>query len=315
MEMVKEEFNLVELLEGSYGDYREAEPEPDNWFDLLDDRVFEVTSDMEDALRDMDRRKELDERRLSRIADCGNWAYWFDPHAGSMKTYKFRCDLFRECPKCLEQRAKAEFKQWRKVMYEPVAHFTMDSGETDSWLRKAGAKKSDYVRYPQKDGTDVLLVQRDLIPDASLVGPEWYHQQDWTKIMDTPEGRNRSGTLHAGPPPSGKEEYTVITTMQFLTTADWVVTAEAMRQVIEDTGHYRPTEPQHVVSCLTDRTNKTVAKLLAAGYEITIYKKKFKLIHSKISWDNIDIHTENLTKVPLHVLHKRRQKRLVAGLI
>lgn len=254
------------------------------------------------------------QKRAKRLQDCGKFAYWFDPHTGRRTGYPMRCDLFRECPNCLQHRAYVEYERIKKaLLYKDLKMITIENQrEGTNFIR--GVHKTKYIRYPQMDGTEIIFFEREAFDeDTGIEIPTgWIAQQDWTEIVLTPEGRNKSGTGHIISADDDEEPFTIINAKQFVTDAPGDITEKLCEETVEETEDMRPTTPQEVLLCMNRRLRTTVKKLKDRGYDCRIYQKKLKVIHSRIDWsgemldfsvktdfsDSIDLtlNTKNLTR-------------------
>lgn len=224
------------------------------------------------------------EKRKLRIADCGKWSNWYNPHSGKQTGFVFRCGLFRHCESCLEKRADEEYSFMKQAALDKrmVVVFT-DAKTATNLLRKAD-DKSQYVRYPQEDGFDMLVLDETLGIEGRPIDLSWVMAQNWTTLTATPEGRNKSGTLHLPPSDDDPEDFTIINTQQFITSADRGTTLNAMTAAELETADLDPQTPDEVVQALRRRVKATTSKLRQAGYTVNVYSKKLKLVHALVDW-------------------------------
>ena len=248
-------------------------------------------------LNKIDREKEKEEKRKKRIDDCGSWSYWFDPHTGKRQSYVFRCQMFRECEVCLRERAEQEQERLQDKMIDdkPMRWSIVQDGEIKKVLRNTGAKKEDYVCYPLKDGTHLLITSGLDISCSETVTFSWITKQDWTNISDTPIGRNKSGTLTVPPVPEDEEESSIVEIEMFITNASSTLVNTIMDEIVEETFDMNPETVEDVERCLTIRTSKVTKQLKDLGHSVTIYYRNFKVIHSDISWSFNSVNTKNFT--------------------
>jgi hypothetical protein len=241
-------------------------------------------------------------RRQQRMSDCGHWANWFNPHTGGKDGYIFRCGYWRECASCLRRRAERESK-WvvqslmqkkNMVMVEqPVEDF-------DNFLRRNDLTKNDYVRFPQEN-SEVLLISADILLNDDIevkqIGLNWVKEQDWQSIVNTPEGRNKSGRLHIIHEEPTGEEFSMVDTLQFVTNASRIVQEDTMQETIDETLQLNPETPAEVENALNERAKLAVSKLRSQGYAVRFYRKRVKLIHGQLNWkvgaESNALHTEN----------------------
>ncbi len=257
--------------------------DPDNQFgdeDEIDERIAALEKDEEEQKRA--------EKRNRRLGDCGKFANWYNPHTGKPAGFVFKCGLFRQCEICLNRRAENE-RDWlgkASIDKELVAQY-IDHAEVTRILRKAELGKEEYLRYPQEDGRDLLILDKPLDDVAGeAVDYAWVMQQDWSTIAHTPEGRNRSGTLHVPVSDEEPDEFTIINTQQFVTSADYDETARAMRAAVEITSTLNPQTPDEVADALYRRISVATGQLRTAGHVVNVYSKKLKLVHALIDWQS-----------------------------
>lgn len=257
----------------------------------LDWQLFKEAAEHEASPQELEEYEKLQiqmrkrEKHFKRLKDCGNFAYWFDPHSGKRSGFVLHCDLFRECPSCLQRRATREY-QWMKyaVITKHINFVRMDDRQKVNNMVR-GLDKTQYVRYPLVDGTEIIFLDANERPDTGEKAESlWLSKQDWAEIVTTPEGRNKSGTLHIPSSPEEEEAFTIITAKQFVTEAPINLVEETADQVVADTDYMRPENPQEVRTYLNRRLNMTVKKLREQGHECRVYHKKLKVIHSRIDW-------------------------------
>jgi len=257
-------------------------------------------------------------RQQKRMNECGMWSNWFDPHTGQKTGFIFRCDLFRQCPRCLEYRAEKE-KGWvsNAVSQHEDNIYVISLSKEDATKLLRNVPKTDYIRYPQENGQDLVFAGEGLFiahTDRQHVSNEWIYTTDWTEILDTPTGRNKSGTLHVPVAEASKEDFSIINTKQFITNAPRQVVDAAMDKAVADTPHFKPQDAEEVERYLQDRANRAIKQIVRQGYTISDYLKRLKVIHKKISWKNISINTKKPTQ-EINLLHlKNRPKPICAPL-
>lgn len=272
--------------------------------DYVDTLIAEIEIETE-----KEKEEDKRQRRLQRIKDCGKYAWWFDPHTGQKSGYIRYCENFRECPVCLERRAKQEYEWMKLKIYQEEIQIMVkrvpNKKEGNKLTR--GISKDQYLRYPQNDGTEILFFDALTgIDGGEPVDENWIRDNahNWEDWVLTPEGRNKSGTLHMPSQPDNQEKTTVITTKQFITDAPEAVVSPIMDRIVEETKHMNPKTPEEVEECLEMRFMRATAEIAQLGFNLSVYEKKFRLIHSKINWQNsrlinLIVNTENLTrKIP-----------------
>jgi hypothetical protein len=255
---------------------------------------------------------DKEERRSSRIKDCGKFAWWFDPHTGEKQGYYRYCEVYRECQTCLERRAQKEKELMMNIVTSCNVMITRveDKSEGNKFVRNTKASKSQYVRYPLEDGSEIIFFDGDELPaDGAKINLEWVLEENWEEIVCQPEGRNRSGKMHMPESPGDKEEYTMINSYQLVAEAPNGVVANMMDEVVEETAHMNPETPEEVQRDLFTRFLELQRKLRDSGFKSRTYPKKVKVVHSKINWqvnscDINYINTKNLTYISLEPLDR-----------
>ena len=259
----------------------------------------EFTEEQEIATAEFDREREGSERRVKRLTDCGNWGSWFDGHTGKRAGVVFRCNLYRECPHCLSIRAEKEHT-WImvKALQKDMIAVYMESKSATNKLRKVD--KTDYIRYPQENGIDLVIIDNAVAERKEINGTpadcNWVQEQNWDKIVKTPKGRNKSGTMHIPPTPKDDEKFEMISIKQFTSNAPMDIKNSLMDKVIEETPHLLPKNAKEVKKAIDYRFSSTTKKLREAGYSYNTYAKKQKIVESKISWGSFNsVNSKNST--------------------
>ncbi len=280
--------------------------------------LFEALNTIEDIspnqlqiLEDTEKEEIRQDRIRRRVDDCGKWAYWFDPHTGKKASFVFRCGLFRECDICLAIRADREYKWMHKTSFHKrMLAIRLTRKEANNFVRNI--KKQDYVRYPLKGGIDLVIANEETkIENGVEVTVGWVVKQNWEHLTNTPKGRNKSGVIHVPEAKEITEEFSIIATKQFITNAPKDIANAIIDESIKETIYLNPKNPNDVKNALYQRNTTTIHKLKQQGFTVTIYEKKLKLIHSKISWlkkigNKTSVNTENLTRSD----HKNKDKLL-----
>lgn len=253
----------------------EAEGEDLSWLTLLEE----------------DEQQRREHKRLKRLKDCGSWAYWFDAHTGRRTGFTMYCDLFRDCPLCLHRRADQEYQWMRDTVIrtvDTIMALTVSSQDEGNNLIR-GLNKTEYARYPQEDGTELIFLMQAKVIKKNKRGKratiDWVIAQDWKVILRTPEGRNKSGALHMPVSTADNEPFSIINTRQFTTNAPAMVVDNIMDKVVIETEHFKPKDVGEVEGYLRERFKSATGKLQEQGYEVNTYTKKLKVTHSKIDWN------------------------------
>ncbi len=267
-----------------------------------------ISDEYEKRLETSSTEKKREEKRAQRISDCGKWSNWYNPHNGERTGFVFQCGLFRYCDACLKKRAEEEYELLKIAALDK--HMVMKivtSKEATNLIRKVD--KTEYIRYPQENGNDLLFLDESVGMEGVAVNLGWVMRQDWTTIVQTPEGRNKSGTMHMPVDDETPDEFSIINTKQFITNANRRVTNQAMGEAIRETASLDPKTPDAVVAALRKRVGIATNKLRQQGFTVTIYDKRLKLIHSLVDWTGQRsgrikrLYTENPTRAnqPEHV--------------
>lgn len=260
-------------------------------FTFLDEALensFELTDEMEDALRELDRKNANQRNRDKRLANCGKWGNWYHQHRGNRTGHYFRCGLHRECANCLEIRANKEFKWVLNTSFDKEMIIIKRPKDNATKVLR-DVKKTDYIRFPQEH-VDVIIMSKKAAEEKGVKGfaadPAWVKEQDWKEMVKTPQGRNKSGTMHI--PPSSKEndKFTIIAIKQFVTDAPRGVSNEIMDAVEVETADLNPKNAKEVKKAIDYRMGLATKRLREAGYSVSLYEKKVKVVESKISWGN-----------------------------
>lgn len=256
-------------------------------FDLTDDDFegAELTDEMENALYQHSHQANKQARKQKRLHDCGNWSYYFDPHTGNRLAYPFQCKMFRDCQQCRRQRAYKEYAHLHEtvVREDPLVAFDISFDEAEMLTRGKG--KDQYIRYPQADTEIVIMKQRDTVQEGTLVTSKWLTEQNWLEIVNTPEGRNKSGTLHM---PREKKEvvkFTFVPMKYFTSDAPYMTVINAMDEATDQTSDHLPATPEEVKTGLDERIKIATRKLKKLGFVVTMYVKQVKIEHDKIDWE------------------------------
>lgn len=262
--------------------------------------------DVAQAIQDVEEIEAEDKefRKLQRLNDCGKYAWYFSGETGEQVGYVKRCGLFRECPSCLQYRVKQE-REWIEIKLlntEMVTVTINDLDKANNLVRKA--HKTQFIRYPQLDDTDLFLLNKAFAKKHEINGTpvtsEWLQAQDWKEILNTPVGRNKSGTMHVPKSPKPESKFSIIQATQIVTNAENTVVICTMNKAIKSTAAMDPKTADEVVDCLNLRMGYVKRALQEQGYEVHEYIKKQKVNHNAIDWQksrSINMpYTENSTR-------------------
>lgn len=265
---------------------------------------LEITDEMEEALAKLDQDKEAEKRHAKRLADCGKWGNWYHQHTGSRTGHFFRCGMHRECDYCLKIRAEKEYKWILDTSFDKeMVVIKRPKDNATKVLRDV--KKTEYIRFPQKH-VDVILMSKEAAKEKGVEGivvdPIWVKEQDWKEMVNTPQGRNKSGTMHIPPSPKQDKKFEIISVKLFITNAPSNISNRAMDDVEDETLSMKPKNAKEVKKTIDYRTKLATTRLRQAGYSIRFYNKKLKVVESEISFgNNKSLNTGNPTlPLPQH---------------
>lgn len=255
----------------------------------------ELTDEQEEKLRELDRRDAREKNLQRRLADCGKWSYYFSPHTGMKKSFRFRCGKFRKCDNCRKERANREKDFVIGASYkENMVAVRATQDTATKFLRDVN--KTEYVRYPQEKYDLVLINQSQLdIVEGEKIDIKWLLKQNWEKIVNTPKGRNKSGTVHLPTSIKDEGEFAIINVKQIVSNAPRNIVEEIMDEVVEETKYLDPNDKQSLIDALNLRIKKSAGKLRGLDYVVSIYIKKQKIVIDNISWIN-SVTTKNPTR-------------------
>lgn len=235
-------------------------------------------------------QEEKLERKNKRLDDCGSWATWYDPHTGRMTGFTFHCDLWRECPTCLERRAKREKKFVEETIEKKqIVMLQLDPDDAKKLTRKL--EKDEYQRFPQ-DGYDLIFVNRNSLRQSDLgesveLTPRLVEELDWTEIVHSPGRKNKSGALFTSTKTSTKEDnWAIVETTQFVSDAPRDIITKVASEIVAQTSEMNPTTIDEVVEYINTRAAMTMNALQARGFVCTAYRKKVKVSMSRVNWCN-----------------------------
>lgn len=243
------------------------------------------------ALEILDAQIRWQKRHDERLVNCGAWSATFDIHSGRGKSYKFACQVYRECDTCLQARADLEQFHCRRTIHsKKIIAISMSKEEAKRFTR--AHHKRHYTRYPQLDGTKLILTTLDRLPDGMAyekINRKWVENSDWRSIVMQPPGSNRSGLLCLPTTNIKPKPFDIIATPLIVSNAPKMELLEIMADVVEETHLLDPKTSKEVVFCLQQRIDLTVRKLRERGYTTTRYYKKLKLEINSINWKVNDI--------------------------
>ena len=205
--------------------------------------------------------------RSERIAQCGHtWGGMFEPQHGKWRPVPFKCGVWRECPRCLEDRVVTErTKMEVAAENEIIRYVELPEAEADALCQELG--KANLRRYPGKE-VDYIFFLDDGIMRGQEVTPEFLAELDWASIVMTPQGRKLSGSLgriqclaEASSAPKIKVEC-------IMSDADADLRKVAVIHAIDATSTLRPTTIEALKQALEARTYSYKAFLLSHGAKL-----------------------------------------------
>jgi hypothetical protein len=153
------------------------------------------------------------ERRLDRVAHCGQWHYGVSPETFKSYSYPWRCGDVVHCGQCRESAANTLRDQMIAQTFGEVNTIIVgEMSEDDAAMVLASLNKEDYRRYPAENGTVRLFVDTARAPaswempsEFQVLSPELIERINWMEMVVTPKGKNRSGKLGVKPPKPSKD--------------------------------------------------------------------------------------------------------------
>lgn len=134
---------------------------------------------------------QIDE--YERRDNCGEWSKtFFDPSIFSFTTYRFYCNQYRECDRCLDRRSAkfiSHFRDMQAAKYN--LFYRVVTEDTATKLKKM----ITYTAFPHLNGSVLLVMAKK----NNEVGEDWkvYTEEDIKELLDiyalTPEGRRVTG--------------------------------------------------------------------------------------------------------------------------
>jgi hypothetical protein len=227
---------------------------------------------------------DLDDIHLWRLHNCGNLGDHVSLN-GKLVTKRRYCGMFRHCKYCLHNRAMGYRKRLLLLLQgDPDAkcqQFTMasnaDATELRALLKSIGEEK--YMCLPQADGSAVIFADQSCtIPEsyqATTLDEDTVRAIDFTKLVNTPEGRHVSGTL--GRPSKDKiedgKEHVEFEVVTINTGAKAEAREECfMSAVIEDSVNPAPTDVAELQNAMNRRANLYAEHLKARGHKVSTFK-------------------------------------------
>ena len=129
---------------------------------------------------------------------CGEYRTVILPH--TLKNERWYCDNFRECPRCMERRAKKEIALVERHLNQ---HLELNAYlcflplvDARNFVRKLRRREQFYRRYPIHENVIVILHFCDEFKDDSLGVDRWdvEHSIEWSVLLRTPEGMAIGGS-------------------------------------------------------------------------------------------------------------------------
>ena len=130
-------------------------------------------------------RRYLDEAHEKVLAKCGTWYTITNYATGSFTRFQRFCGL-KDCPRCGKRRGESFSHRILHVIedtHDDVYSVTLPIDEATSLARKLG--KDNYLRLPQRDGTDVVIFTNQQHVDVTNIKFTRYSGHDWTDRKST----------------------------------------------------------------------------------------------------------------------------------
>jgi len=205
--------------------------------------------------------------RQAALDKCGTWHQRRNPNTGMLISYPWECGL-KECPNasCGGRRA---FKLMKRVESAAIANKNIRcvhaSGlEEAEKLVEMARGKENYLRLPQRDGSEYLFIRTD-----ELIGEHVYcglvEIMDWFALQNSPDGRNASGQLGKQVEEAkAADTYTVGTHSYLVEEADKPLASLLELETLAETMTYDPTTPEDVQRLINQRNFIYENKLIGA---------------------------------------------------
>lgn len=258
----------------------------------------EFTEEQEIAMAEYDQEKGANERRIKRLANCGQLGYRYKRLTGFPTRLIFRCGLHRECDYCLSMRAYIEKTSiFDTLKKREMVVVRKSKSDTTKMLR--GVDKSEFSRFPQEND-DIILVDKKTAREKGIEGEEadldWAMQQNWEEIVKTPKGRNRSGSMNKRQFAKPKKKSVVVNAKIFVSSAPQRIVYEVMLSTWRETSHLDPKNALEWKKGNDLRVRLDVNKLKKMGYTCDVYGKNVGIVEDELNWRNsISSYTDNPT--------------------
>lgn len=237
---------------------------------------------------------ESPSRRIERQFNCGTWMFRTgDPRTGKGMWYQYECGV-RTCPECRKKRIEKERANTLLATYGKEARLMTVPASADKGVsRQLNAQGVMYRRFPQADGT-VKYIALDC-EEGEKIDPATWTDDDWSKLVDVPAGKNISGNLHkaASPPSKNDNEARAKVKIEDVRVkhkpgADPNIVREmtqvAWEQAVLETAHLTP-DLETLDMCLGTRRAAFKKHLEALGYSVTFSVYSYQWVReSEIDW-------------------------------
>ena len=237
-------------------------------------------------------------RRIQRIKDCGRAACRIDPHTGGYYWFTRLCGLYRECPKCLKSRAEKAKSSMQMIVAKGmrISLLRVSDGRAKSITRKLN--KDQYLRFPVADDADFLFIVYNDEYSLYEITLEDIADVNWEYVCNSPEGRNKSGTLSTEVAVESEEEFEFIKSPSLVSDASAEEQSLAMEQAVYET-QANPDTAEQVEEAINERMWTAYRILKARGYSPRMYMGMVKVTLSKISWSNNGSHKRKKQHEPI----------------
>jgi hypothetical protein len=217
-----------------------------------------------------------------RIAQCGHaWGGFFMPSTGLWKSVPFKCNQWRECVSCLNDRATVE-RQKIEVVSEQMDIRTLELPEDEMNQFCSMMGKKNFRRYPNTELDRVFFISENDDDPGVLVDDDLMHSLDWKQIVLTPIGRKLSGSLGYCPP-AGSGSGHKIKVECVMSDAGPELRQQAVQWAIDETKDLRPTTVEEVIEACHTRTGKYKSYLSANGATLFPSRSQMEIV-DKADW-------------------------------
>ena len=245
-------------------------------------------------------RRQTPEQRAESMAHCGDRIIMFDPFTGMVKTTPRWCQL-KECPVCgakrgndLRTRITEALKEHELVLsimpHSAAAQMLHNRSNNDNY------SASNYLRIPQKDGTDYIFAISEKMNDI-LVNPQpfTYHdinKIDWTIIQNTHDDYVTSGKLGHAAKTMHEPGMTMIPTVQVsISSDDKSAVEEIIWDVLAKTYYYDPKTKEDAIFYSRRKVDMLIHEMDQRNIQYKLFRGSAYGNLSCLDWINGNYHT------------------------